>query len=49
MTDSMDTFWFHICGNREVWTPIGRSCVICNLTQEEADSAWRKGTLWENK
>ena len=49
MTDSMDTFWFHNCEDRKVWTPIGRSCMICNLTQKEADEAWKEGTIWENK
>ena len=49
MTDSMDTFWYHICEDRKVWTPIGRKCMLCKLTEEENRSAWRKGTIWEIK
>ncbi len=49
MTENTNTFWFHSCGNREVWTPIGGRCIICKLTEKEAQEAWRKGTLWENK
>ena len=49
MTDSMDTFWFHHCGDRKVWTPIGVKCMLCHSTQEQAESAWKEGTIWENK
>ena len=48
MTDSMDTFWYHLCDSRKVWTPIGVKCRLCGLTEEEADSAWKIGTIWEN-
>ena len=47
MTDNMDTFWFHECGDRKVWTPIGKPCVLCGLTKKEADKAWKKGPIWE--
>jgi hypothetical protein len=49
MTDLTDTFWLHSCGDRKVWTPIRVKCVLCKLTQKEAEEAWKKGTVWENK
>ena len=49
MTDMTDTFWFHNCEERKVWIPKGASCILCGLTELEADSAWKKGTIWEDK
>ena len=50
MTENMDTFWYHTCrDDQRVWTPIGRSCMICRQTEKEADEAWKEGTIWENK
>ena len=49
MIENMDTFWFHNCEDRKVWTPIGLKCMLCHLTEEEDRSAWRKGTLCDIK
>ena len=49
MTDMTDTFWFHNCEERKVWIPKGAPCILCGITEQEADSAWRKGTIWEDK
>jgi len=49
MTDMTDTFWFHNCEERKVWIPKGAPCILCKLTEQEADSAWKKGTIWEDK
>ena len=48
MTDMTDTFWFHDCEDRKVWIPKGTYCIFCGLSEEEADLAWRKGTIWDN-
>ena len=42
MTDPTDTFWFHLCEERKIWTPIGFECRLCGLTEEEAKEAWRE-------
>ena len=50
INENMNTFWYHTCrDDQRVWTPIGRSCMICRQTEKEVEEAWRKGTLWERR